>query len=82
MNNYVIRAVDEFGRISLPKDMRKILDIAERDKVLVTMENDAIVVRKYDNVCVFCGSDVEISEIKGKYVCSECARSISASLKK
>ncbi len=75
MNKAIIRTIDEFGRISLPKHMRKVLDIAERDMLAITLKGDAMVIRKYTQSCVFCGSNVELREYMGKYICDSCANS-------
>ena len=38
----IIRKVDELGRIVLPIELRRTLDIAERDELEIYMENDRI----------------------------------------
>ena len=36
----IIRKVDDLGRIVLPIELRRTLDIAERDELEIYMEND------------------------------------------
>ena len=36
----IVRKVDELGRIVLPIELRRVLDIAERDELEIYMEND------------------------------------------
>ena len=53
----IVRKVDELGRIVLPIEMRRTLDIAERDELEIFMEKDQVVLRKYEPACIFCGAD-------------------------
>ena len=52
----ITRKVDELGRIVLPIEMRRTLDIAERDELEIFVENDRIVLQKYEPSCIFCTS--------------------------
>ncbi len=73
----IIRKVDDLGRIVLPIELRRMLDIAERDELEIFMENDRIVLQKYEPACIFCGSGRGLTNYRGKNVCAECARKIS-----
>lgn len=73
----IIRKVDDLGRIVLPIELRRTLDIAERDELEIYMENDQIVLRKYEPACIFCGSDRRLVIHNGKNVCRECVRIMS-----
>ena len=68
----IIRHVDELGRIVIPKEMRKKMDIANSDPVEIYVEGDKIILTKYNPSCSFCGSDDEIIEFKGKKICIHC----------
>ena len=72
----IIRKVDELGRIVLPIELRRTLDIAARDELEIYMENDRIVLQKYEPSCVFCASSRGLVSYRGKNVCQECVRSI------
>ena len=52
----IIRKVDDLGRIVLPIELRRMLDIAERDELEIFMESDRIVLQKYEPACIFCGA--------------------------
>ena len=69
----IIRKVDDLGRIVLPIELRRTLDIAERDELESFMESDRIVLRKYEPACIFCGSARGLAHYRGKNVCAECA---------
>ena len=73
----IVRKVDELGRIVLPIELRRTLDIAERDELEIYMDNDRIVLQKFEPSCVFCASSVGLVSYRGKNVCCECARNMS-----
>ena len=52
----IVRKVDELGRIVLPIEMRRTLDIGERDSLEIYVEGDGIILKKHQNACVFCGT--------------------------
>ena len=49
----IVRKVDELGRIVLPIELRRTLDIAEKDSMEIYIEGDAIILRKYEPACIF-----------------------------
>ena len=73
----IIRKVDELGRIVLPIELRRTLDIAERDELEIYMENDRIILQKFEPACVFCGSSRSLISYRRKNVCQECVRKMS-----
>ena len=73
----IIRKVDELGRIVLPIELRRTLDIAERDELEIYMENDRIILQKFEPACLFCGSSRNLLSYRGKNVCQGCAKKIS-----
>ena len=68
----IIRKVDELGRIVLPIELRRTLDIAEHDEMEIYIDNDQVILRKYEHNCVFCASTVNLVQYKGKFVCGKC----------
>lgn len=73
----IIRRVDDLGRIVLPIELRRKLDIAERDELEIYMEKDRIILQKFDPACVFCGSSRGLISYRRKNVCSECIKKMS-----
>ena len=73
----IIRKVDDLGRIVLPIELRRTLDIAERDELEIFMEDDRIVLKKFEPACVFCSSEQGLISYRGKNICQECARKIA-----
>ena len=68
----IVRRVDELGRIVLPIEMRRTLDIAVKDTLEIYVDGENIILRKYQPACVFCGRGRDIIEFNGKNVCSDC----------
>lgn len=76
----IVRKVDELGRIVLPIEMRRTLDIAERDALEIFVDGDNIILRKYQPACVFCENTKDIINFKGKNVCPDCIRKLKEQL--
>lgn len=68
----IVRKVDELGRIVLPIEMRRTLDIAEKDALEIYVEGESVILRKYQASCVFCDSVKDIVSFKGRNVCAAC----------
>ena len=75
----IIRKVDELGRIVIPIELRRTLDIAERDELEIFMDGEHIVLRKFEPFCVFCSSSYGLVSYKGKNVCRDCVSSMKES---
>ena len=74
----IVRKVDELGRIVLPIELRRTLDISERDPLEIYVDGSSIILKKYQPSCVFCDSVEDIVSYKGKNVCAKCVRELSA----
>ena len=73
----IVRKVDELGRIVLPIELRRTLDIAEREALEIYVDGSAIVLKKYQPACIFCGNARDVSTYKGKNVCVNCRRDLA-----
>ena len=73
----IVRKIDEVGRIVLPIEIRKTLNMDTRDAVEIFVESDQIVLRKYEPSCIFCGNADNVKMFKGKLVCASCAKQLS-----
>ena len=73
----IIRKVDELGRIVLPVELRRTLDIAERDELEIYLENDRFILQIYEYSCIFCGSSRGLTNYRRKNVCQECIKKMS-----
>lgn len=73
----IVRKVDELGRIVLPIELRRTLDIAERDSLEIFISDDQIILQKYQPTCIFCDSSRAITNFRGKNVCANCIASLT-----
>ena len=64
----VVRRIDELGRMVLPCELRRVMDIKDRDSLEVFVDGDKIVLRKYEPACTFTGSANELFEYQGRKV--------------
>lgn len=74
----IVRKVDELGRIVLPIELRRTLDIAEKDCLEIYMDGPSIVLKKYQPSCVFCDETKGVILFKGKNVCAKCVQALRA----
>jgi len=74
----IVRKVDELGRIVLPMELRKTLGIRKEDPVEIFVDDNNIILRKYEPACIFCGSAVEVSVIHSKNICRKCLDELKA----
>jgi len=76
----IVRRVDELGRIVLPIELRRTLDIAERDSLEIFVDGTSIVLRKYQSSCIFCESVKDVVNFKGKNVCPKCIKELQGEM--
>lgn len=72
----IVRKVDELGRIVIPKELRRTLNIEEGDPLEIFVDGEEVILRKYEPGCVFCGNVKYVVEFKGKKVCTNCIKDI------
>ena len=72
----IVRRIDELGRVVLPKELRRILDIKEDDPLeIFTDREGSIILRKYQPGCLCCGSLSNLKQLpNGATVCDKCLR--------
>ena len=66
------RNLDELGRIVIPKEMRKVLDINIRDPLEIFSGEGTIILKNYSPGCVFCGNIDKAVKFKQNIICEEC----------
>ena len=72
----VVRKVDELGRIVLPIEIRKVLDIKQKDAIEIFTDGNKIVLRKYEPACIFCGNTDDVIYFSEKRVCASCIKTL------
>ena len=73
----VVRKVDSSGIIVIPKEVRRTLDIAEKDALEIYVDGEQIILKKYEPACIFCGDTRDVVNYKGKNICTNCIETIS-----
>lgn len=73
----IVRKVDELGRIVLPVELRRTLDISERDELEIYLDDDKVILRKYEPSCIFCASVRSLVSYHGRNVCMDCIQNLS-----
>lgn len=68
----IVRKVDGLGRIVIPMEVRRSLEICENDPVSISVDGETVVLKRHKPFCTFCGNTEGIRTFKGKYVCDEC----------
>ncbi len=73
----IVRKIDALGRIVLPKELRDKMYIQESDPLEIFVEEDAIIIKKYASMCVFCGKqEDDLVMFSGRTVCPACIAEI------
>lgn len=73
----IVRKVDELGRVVLPIELRRTLGIDEKDALEIYVDEEKIILKKYEPACVFCGNASNVQLFRGKNVCLECIAAMS-----
>lgn len=76
----IVRKVDELGRVVLPIELRRTLDISERDSLEIYVDEEGIMLKKYQPDCIFCGESHDVISYKGKNICAKCLRELRTEL--
>lgn len=70
----IVRRLDELGRITLPIELRRTLDVTERDPLEIFVDESRIILQKYvpeveTQKCAFCEETQGLHKIGNGYVC-------------
>ena len=69
----IIRGLDNMGRVVIPKEIRKFLDMTEGvDEFEIYMQDDSIILKKHKPTCIFCGAEENCIEFENQKVCKNC----------
>lgn len=78
MNKWsTVRRVDSLGRIVIPLDMRKMLNMESGQEIELVVSGETVVLRRFQPKCIFCGSYDKIFLFEGKNVCAQCRKRLS-----
>lgn len=68
----VVRELDKLGRIVIPKEIRKTLEITEGTQLEFSIDDNSVIMRKCAVGCIFCGGTEELVSFENKNVCEKC----------
>lgn len=75
----IVRAVDKMGRVVIPREIRRQLKIEnDVDSFEIYMEDDKVILKKYQPTCIFCDSLADGVEYEGYNICSSCIDKLKA----
>ena len=73
----IVRRFDENGRFVLPMELRRQFGLdGANDALEIFVDDDNIILRKYQTACVFCGTSEDTVQLHEKKVCRKCAEKI------
>jgi len=72
----IVRKVDELGRVVIPIEIRRTLDIDVKDSLEIYTDESSIILKKYESNCIFCGNTKELTVFKGKNICGNCLKQL------
>ncbi len=73
----IVRKVDELGRIVLPIELRRTLDINEKDPLEIFVDGGSIILKRYEPACIFCNDARAIINYKGRNICPNCIKELT-----
>lgn len=72
----IVRQIDKLGRVVLPIELRRKLDIDQDSSLEIFVDGDSIVLKKYQPACVFCGEARDVVSYKGRNICRACLKEL------
>ena len=75
-SNGIEREVDKLGRVVLPMVFRKKLGIERSSKVLITMNEDTVLIKASERLCAMCKKQVELNSDLG--LCPSCIEKVKS----
>ncbi|OYD08965.1 AbrB/MazE/SpoVT family DNA-binding domain-containing protein [Paludifilum halophilum] len=76
----IVRKVDELGRIVLPVELRRTMDIDVRDPLEIYVDGSNVILKKYSPSCLFCGQVDNVLTYRNKNVCVDCLNELASTI--
>lgn len=68
----IIRKLDDLGRVVIPKEMRRTLDIREGGELAITLEGNGVIITKFTSTCDICNSEEGVERENRVFLCVSC----------
>ena len=72
----IVRPVDQLGRIVIPIELRKNLEIDCGSLAEIFVDGDSIILQKYEHTCALCGSKKDLTSHHTRWICVTCRSEI------
>lgn len=72
----IVRRVDSLGRIVLPIELRRLMDMDIKDEIEIFVDGEQILLAKYQPRCVFCNSTDNVITHNDKNICTHCVEEL------
>ena len=72
----IIRRVDELGRVVIPIEIRNKFNLVEKDPIEIFVDDSSIILKKYEETCIFCVNTKNLKYFKNKLVCNRCSQKL------
>lgn len=73
----IVRRVDELGRVVIPIELRNKFNIQLKDPIEIYVDGSSIILKKFEQNCIFCGNTKNLVQYKDKLICEKCSQKIS-----
>lgn len=73
----MIRRVDGLGRIVIPVELRRMMDMDSGQDIEMIIKDDSLILRRFVPGCIFCGEYKALVVYEGKNVCAGCRRKLA-----
>jgi transcriptional pleiotropic regulator of transition state genes len=73
----IVRKIDDLGRMVIPIELRKTMNISKKDPMEIFVDGDKIILSKYEPACIFCNSADDVIEFEGRTICGSCKEKIA-----
>lgn len=69
----IVRKVDGLGRIVIPKETRRVLNINEEDPLEIYVDGENIILKAYKRGCNCCGTiSRDLKKVNNITLCEDC----------
>jgi len=73
----IVRRIDDLGRVVLPKELRRTFHLRDNvDSLEIFVEENMIILKKYEPSCVFCDSASDVREFNRYNICQDCLKKL------
>ncbi len=73
----IVRKVDKLGRVVIPVELRRLLDVDLHDTVELQVEDDQLILRKEEPCCTFCRKKKRLLSYRKKWICQDCLQELN-----